>query len=97
MPRYGINPPTKIVEGIETHACTFEPPTLAQMQFPSRLSPPSDELLNVEGPLPTPNEKDHFLVHWLPDGIVMEIDDILAGTQERTGSEVDIAIEAART
>ena len=67
------------------------------MQYRSRLSPPSDELLNVEGPLPTPNGKNHFLVHRLPDGIVMGMDDILAGTPERTGSEVDIAIEAART
>ena len=70
---------------METHACTFEYPTLAQVQFRSRHSPPSDELLNVEGPLPTPNGKDHSLVHWLPDGTFMEIDNILAGTPDRTG------------
>ena len=61
MPRHGINPLAKMSEGIEAHARIFEYPTLAQMQFRSEHSPPSDGLSNVEGPLLTPNRKDHFI------------------------------------
>lgn len=61
MLRYGRKSPVKIAGGMETHACTFEYPTLAQVQLRSRHSPPSDELLSVEILYPLRAEK---IISW---------------------------------
>lgn len=97
MPRYGINSPAKISERIEAHACIFEYPTLAQMQCRGSRSPTSDELSNVEGPLPIPNRKDRLLVLWLPGRHSYEDRGHFGWDAENIGSEVDIGTEAART